>query len=117
MSQVSLREPPRSNGITVDSVGKFFFTNSLVSKGNKRLLFSCALSALGTVFPGLDGSSVTVKLSASRSADFSVSHLDFLLGYDKNVLSHSKLFMASESGVVIGRGFQQNPDSIRAGRA
>ena len=87
LSQGTLREPPRSRGISLDFLGKFYFTNAAVTKDKKRLVFSCAFTAGGSVLPGIDGSSVTVKLSENRSADFSVSHLDFLVGYEAKTVS------------------------------
>ena len=87
LSQIALRETFGEGGISASSDGKFFFTNEMLSSGGRRLVFSCAFTALGTVLPEIDGSSVTVKLSGNRPADFSLTHLDFLLGYSKSVLS------------------------------
>lgn len=75
-----------SDSISLKSSGSVSFSTDSFKIGGKRQKIAAGFAVSGNLFPFFDGSSALISLSEISGADYSVSHLDMLANYRKNVL-------------------------------
>lgn len=75
-----------SDSVSLKSSGSASFSTDSFKIGGKRQKIAAGFAVSGNLFPFFDGSSALISLSEISGADYSVSHLDMLANYRKNVL-------------------------------
>ena len=87
LKSLRLKDFNLSDGIGINSSGKFLYRTALVKNNGKWSSFACGFDVSGTFFPDFEGSSALLSLSGSSGSDYSLaSRLDMLVNYsDKKV--------------------------------
>lgn len=74
------------DGVEIKTEGRVMLRTSLVKTEGRRSVFADSFSLSGTLLPDLEGSSATLQISGVNSADYTLTHGDFLVNLNKNHL-------------------------------
>ncbi len=87
LNYVNLKENRSIDFMNVDGNGKLVYYNDKIRSNDKKSRIGCNFNFSSLVSSVFRGSSASVHLSSSASADYTVSKLDMLFNYDDSVLS------------------------------
>jgi hypothetical protein len=81
LKKASFRESDFHDSISAGVSGNITYSSRYIKTGTNRAVCASAFSFTGSIFPDLDGSSASLRLSGLNSADYTLTKMDFLINY------------------------------------